>query len=667
MAKIEGYASATSILPGNEISFHLSADPPSSINVSIWRIGSPDLLLKNHSVFTDTQQVRSDAFSSGCKWPDNFKLLVPDDWQSGIYRAEFSHPKINEQPAKIYFVVKSLKHGARSPILFQIAVTTAQAYNPWPAEYPGNSLYQSPSPTRSRKVSFDRPHPGCDYYREVPFARWLDENNLPAEYCTSIDLHADPDFLSGYQLLLSVGHDEYWSYEMRDYVEHFIENGGNVAFFSGNTCWWQIRFEDNNRSMVCYKNAVEDPLSGKDNSRVTVEWHASPVNRPENSLTGVSFRNGAGIWNPCKSSPSEKAYEVRFAQHWVFEGTGLKDRDCFGSAEQIMSYETDAADYIEIDSKPIATGCDGTPPSFVILATVDLKDWRSCGKGGSATMGIFRRTGTVFNAATVDWYRGLASPQSPVSRITYNVVNRLSKPYPTDNWECIGQAPGTTGSCIMAATDFKLFAIADDTLWWRQPIGQNIDWKPVCPAKNIIAIAAGDDNNFGHNTRVFVVTSDGILLCKEAPAQSDTPWQQIGEAPQTRCLAAMDGKLFAVTDKSILLSRSQANNWAEDWQQIGRVDNVSALTGLNGALFALQTDNSLTWWNLDMNKIVWKQIGPADGMTTLAGLSGKLFAVSAVSTAASAREAMLFWRDAIPAVSGRAAIQPTTMPMHNSV
>ena len=53
--------------------------------------------------------------------------------------------------------------------------------------------------------------------------------------------------------------------------------------------------------MVCYKDndpslPNRDPMRGADDSRVTVTWSASPVNRPENYLTGVSFRNGAGWW-----------------------------------------------------------------------------------------------------------------------------------------------------------------------------------------------------------------------------------------------------------------------------------------------------------------------------------------------------------------------------------
>ena len=129
------------------------------------------------------------------------------------------------------------------------------------------------------------------------------------EYCTSIDLHTTPAFLRKYQLLLSVGHDEYWSKEMRDNVETFIGHGGNVAFFSGNTCYWQVRFEDNNQTMVCYKEASKgkDPLFDVEPDRATVQWSQPPVNRPENTLTGVGTLHGANC-PPGSDAMRYKAY-----------------------------------------------------------------------------------------------------------------------------------------------------------------------------------------------------------------------------------------------------------------------------------------------------------------------------------------------------------------------
>jgi hypothetical protein len=244
------------------------------------------------------------------------------------------------------------------------------------------------------------------------------------EYCTSIDLHAFPDLLDNYRLLVSVGHDEYWSKEMRDNVEGFVSNGGNVAFFSGNVCWWQVRFEGNNRTMVCYKNAAADPLV--DSSRRTTKWREAPVDRPENLMTGVSFANGALWVNPDSGPRPAVGYRVRRSQHWVFDGTDLNDDDEFGAEDLIIGYETDAALFLEMNGVTQVTGVDGTPLNFVILATADLTNWAVGGKAGWATMGVYQNNGTVFTAATTDWSHGLRGSWNAVSQITQNVLRRLS-------------------------------------------------------------------------------------------------------------------------------------------------------------------------------------------------------------------------------------------------
>jgi hypothetical protein len=126
---------------------------------------------------------------------------------------------------------------------------------------------------------------------------------------------------------------------------------------------------------------VDDP------ALTTVEWSSAPVSRPENSLTGVSFRNGAGTWGPSMPLMREESYTARFAGHWAFEGTGLTDGDKFGQGS--LGYEIDAAEFTEVMGVPRVTCRDGTPASFVVLATADLRHWSSGGQGGWATMGVF--------------------------------------------------------------------------------------------------------------------------------------------------------------------------------------------------------------------------------------------------------------------------------------
>jgi hypothetical protein len=47
---------------------------------------------------------------------------------------------------------------------------------------------------------------------------------------------------------------------MRTHVETFAAAGGNVAFFAGNVCWWQVRLSPDGRQMICYKVANFDPV-----------------------------------------------------------------------------------------------------------------------------------------------------------------------------------------------------------------------------------------------------------------------------------------------------------------------------------------------------------------------------------------------------------------------
>ena len=69
---------------------------------------------------------------------------------------------------------------------------------------------------------------------------------------------------------LSVGHDEYWTWQMRAHVEGARRpRGATSRFFSGNVCYWQIRLEPSaitgeaDRTMVSYKDdaPMRDPYA----------------------------------------------------------------------------------------------------------------------------------------------------------------------------------------------------------------------------------------------------------------------------------------------------------------------------------------------------------------------------------------------------------------------
>lgn len=441
MAAIEGYASAVSAAPGDTVDFCVRADPAHrNFTLEIYRRGLNDQLVetRNGTAFTPGAQDDAQLAVAGCGWPPapGCRITIPSAWTSGYYVGKLISA---DEVAWIPFVVRTAAAGAKSKTLVKINDTTTQAYNAWG----DRSLYSNPFAPR---ISFDRPYADLSLYEkyQLPFLRWAEANEFELEYCAAVDLHTNPRLLENYRLLLSFGHDEYWSWEMRDQVETFIGNGGNVCFFCGNTCWWQIRFDFSNggRIMMCYKETdavinpghIQDPQR-QPPERITVHWHEAPVLRPENSMTGVSYRAGAGMWDPHPIVPAVRyrGYRVANAAHWVFRGTGLADGNEFGKGTNvdttIIGYETDAAKLVPGSVPPRVVGDDGTPKNFVVLATAELMDWTPPdAQAGRATMGIYQRHGTVFTAATVNWAGGLSleGTTTPVDQITKNLLDELS-------------------------------------------------------------------------------------------------------------------------------------------------------------------------------------------------------------------------------------------------
>jgi hypothetical protein len=103
-----------------------------------------------------------------------------------------------------------------------------------------------------------------------------------------------------------------------DRLQSAVSNGTSLAFLTGNTLYWQIRYENNDRVIVGYKdNAAEDPMQSTNPTLVTSTFRNPPVNRPENQLVGV-MSDATFITQPAD-------WVVTNANHWVYAGTGLSN------------------------------------------------------------------------------------------------------------------------------------------------------------------------------------------------------------------------------------------------------------------------------------------------------------------------------------------------------
>jgi len=265
---VEGYASRTSVLPGEEIGFHISTSAK-EYSLQISRMGAEqEIVWEKSGLIAAQHPVPENASSHGCGWPEAIRIPVAADWQSGYYHVLLSvkdrggqYSERNQRSAEgsCFFVVRPGNPGKDSRILIQLSTNTYNAYNNWG----GYSLYayNGRGGNQGHRVSFQRP-PASQFFKwEYPFVRWAERNGYQLDYAVNADLESHPEILEHYPLVLSVGHDEYWSTPMRDHLEKYISDGGNVAFFSGNVCCWQVRSEDEGQALTCWKeHLTKDPL-----------------------------------------------------------------------------------------------------------------------------------------------------------------------------------------------------------------------------------------------------------------------------------------------------------------------------------------------------------------------------------------------------------------------
>jgi mono/diheme cytochrome c family protein/glucose/arabinose dehydrogenase len=427
---IHGYPGKRSFVSGEEVSFHLSSNV-GTVDVGIARLGAErEVVWSKQGIAIKEHPVPKHASSHGCDWPASFSVEIAGSWKSGCYEAWTRSG--DSQGNRMFFVVRSSHPGRDARILLQLSTNTYNAYNGWG----GFSLYSywgpknwnkkhQPGDVLGRRVSFQRPFNGMDRNWELPFIQWAERNGYRFDYAINSDLEFHPEILKPYKLVLSIGHDEYWSAPMRDHLETYIAKGGNVAFFSGNTCCWQVRSEDQGNDMICWKEAFkQDPLYRPEgHPLLSTLWSHHLVKRPENQLTGVGFLRG-GFHRFRDGIPDGSgAYKVHRPDHWVFQGTGLQEGMEFGGANTIVGYECDGCEFTMVDGRPVPTGRDGTPKDFTILGTAPAR-WSEGDLGWykpahdlwkkneheHGCMGIYTVPGggTVFTAATTDWAHGLA-------------------------------------------------------------------------------------------------------------------------------------------------------------------------------------------------------------------------------------------------------------------
>ena len=382
---IEGFVTKPSLLPGESLDFKVSMRNPGKFLIDIYRMGYYGGKGGRHMArlgsFTGRRQedpMMSMERLRECDWESATTFTIPTDWPSGVYLGKLS---IDEPFGKQSYVIFVVKERRKSDILCQVSDLTWQSYNKWPFR---DSLYDDGSTAvwyvgPNVRVSFDRPYAkygqlfdaplstGSGEYLlwEHPMTYWLEQQGYDVTYCSNLDLHFDPAILDSSKVLLSVGHDEYWTKEMFESVIKARDNGLSIGFFGGNSLSGEIQLFNS-----------KDGVPG----RVFSRTQKAKLDNEEQLMGLSSYGVGFGDWI------------VKNPGHWIYKGTDLKEGD---KIPGIIGWEYHGPPALKVTGlEVVAEGKLSAPsqqPHMAIVYPGPKGNW-------------------VFNAGTIWWAEGLSNP-----------------------------------------------------------------------------------------------------------------------------------------------------------------------------------------------------------------------------------------------------------------
>jgi|GEM_PF-522117 len=451
---IQGFATDISVNKGQTVRFKISVTGGGTYAIRIYRLGyyqgnGARLVTTLGTTFTGVKQPEPSTNTTtgliDCgNWSESASWAVPSTAVSGVYIARLTR---STGSSHIAFIVRD--DAANSPILFKTSDATWQAYN----VYGGNSLYvgsTSYPAGHATKVSYNRPFITRDggggggamedwlFNAEYPMIRFLERNGYNISYTTDVDMDRDPTPItpSTHKIFLSVGHDEYWSAAERTKVENARNAGVHLAFFSGNEVYWKTRWEDNNRTLVCYKEGTLGENVCGTKCDPSTEWTglwregcgypSGGACKPENALTGQIS------WSDVTSAITVPgAYRsLRFWRNTSVASQGANQTTTFPSGT--LGYEWNYEQY------PASM-----PNGRIILSSTTVS-------GLTHKLSLYRHSSgaLVFGAGTVQWSwgldnihdRGSAAPNTAMQQATVNLLADM------------GVQPGSLMSGLLAAT-----------------------------------------------------------------------------------------------------------------------------------------------------------------------------------------------------------------------
>jgi hypothetical protein len=329
---IQGFATAQSTPVGGTVSFKIKTTS-NNYKINILRLGYYEgdgarIIqegIKPSATLPQTQPECMHEEKTGLidcgNWSVSASWKVPTEAVSGLYVAQLIREDSSDKGGESQIFFDVTEPESTAPIVLKTSDSTWEAYN----AYGGNSLYtctkfcpkgEPEAYKAAYSVSYNRPFDGTlptddgksdPFYAEYQMIRWLEKNGYNMTYVSQPEIAEKPSVLLNHKVVISSGHDEYWSGAERSAWEAAREAGVNLAFFSGNEIYWKTRFGPSidssktaNRTLTTYKEThFNEPVDPEEPKTATSSWQdprfkSGGAGNPPNALSGQQFLVNSG-------------------------------------------------------------------------------------------------------------------------------------------------------------------------------------------------------------------------------------------------------------------------------------------------------------------------------------------------------------------------------------
>ena len=388
------------------------------------------------------------------QWEVGFEYSVPADLKSSVYAARL---RAGNGEDYVPFFVRPRRGTATAEIAFLVPTFSYLAYaNGGGFNDPQLlSLYHRHSDgsgvtysSRLRPILNMRPklvtRNPWQFMADTHLIDWLEAKEFQYDVISDEDLHWEgTSLLEPYNVIMTGTHPEYYSAEMLDAVETYLNQGGRLMYMGGNGFYWITSMDPEERHTfeVRRRDGTQtwESAPGEYYHSTTGEfgglWRFR--GRPPQELVGVGFAaQGFDRNSPYRREPG--SFDPRAS--WIFDGVG-PDEEIGNFPSMVLEFGAAGSELDRVDLTL------GTPAHTLILATsyghsdayqhvVEEVMMSDSLQGGTVNEWVkadmvlleYPNGGAVWSSSSIAWCGSLYynDYDNNVSRITENVLRRFA-------------------------------------------------------------------------------------------------------------------------------------------------------------------------------------------------------------------------------------------------